>query len=92
MSTISKNASSGDKYTVLLPTYNERKNLPIITWLLAKTFEEKYTPPFHPIHLLFASPIHPPTSTNHPPPATSTGNSSSSTTPRPTAPKQSPNN
>jgi fibrillarin-like rRNA methylase len=31
-----------DKYSVLLPTYNERKNLPIITWLLAKTFEEQY--------------------------------------------------
>jgi len=29
-----------DKYSVLLPTYNERKNLPVITWLLAKTFEE----------------------------------------------------
>lgn len=34
--------SSGDKYSVLLPTYNERKNLPVITWLLAKMFEEKY--------------------------------------------------
>ena len=30
-----------DKYTVLLPTYNERDNLPIIVWLLAKTIEEK---------------------------------------------------
>merc|ERR1712137_1117896 len=29
-----------NKYSVLLPTYNERRNLPIITWLLAKTFEE----------------------------------------------------
>ncbi|KLO05963.1 glycosyltransferase family 2 protein [Schizopora paradoxa] len=28
------------KYSVILPTYNERKNLPIITWLLAKTFRE----------------------------------------------------
>jgi len=27
-----------DKYSVILPTYNERKNLPIIIWLLAKTF------------------------------------------------------
>ncbi|KAK9475288.1 dolichol-phosphate mannosyltransferase-like protein [Dipodascopsis tothii] len=27
-----------DKYSVILPTYNERKNLPIITWLLAETF------------------------------------------------------
>ncbi|CAN6613558.1 dolichol-phosphate mannosyltransferase [Trichomonascus vanleenenianus] len=29
-----------NKYTVILPTYNERKNLPIIVWLLAKTFKE----------------------------------------------------
>ena len=34
--------AKGDKYTVLLPTYNERKNLPIIVWLLQKTFAEKY--------------------------------------------------
>ncbi|MCJ1307445.1 dolichol-P-mannose synthesis [Agyrium rufum] len=32
--------SKKDKYTVILPTYNERRNLPIIIWLLAKTFEE----------------------------------------------------
>jgi dolichol-phosphate mannosyltransferase len=29
-----------DKYSVLLPTYNEKENLPIIVWLLVKTFEE----------------------------------------------------
>lgn len=29
-----------DKYTILLPTYNERRNLPIITWLLNRTFTE----------------------------------------------------
>lgn len=28
------------KYSVILPTYNERENLPIITYLLAKTFKE----------------------------------------------------
>ncbi|KAF9363883.1 dolichol-P-mannose synthesis [Mortierella sp. NVP85] len=28
------------KYSVLLPTYNERENLPVITWLLTKTFQE----------------------------------------------------
>ncbi|KAF2457707.1 mannose phospho-dolichol synthase [Lineolata rhizophorae] len=28
------------KYSVILPTYNERRNLPIITWLLNKTFTE----------------------------------------------------
>ncbi|XP_045606619.1 dolichol-phosphate mannosyltransferase subunit 1 [Procambarus clarkii] len=31
---------AGDKYSVLLPTYNERENLPIITWLLCKYFKE----------------------------------------------------
>src|SRR5436305_1297617 len=30
-----------NKYSVILPTYNERGNLPIIVWLLAKTFKEK---------------------------------------------------
>jgi len=29
-----------DKYTVLLPTYNERENLPIIVWLLCKYLDE----------------------------------------------------
>ncbi|KAK6178619.1 hypothetical protein SNE40_013369 [Patella caerulea] len=28
------------KYSVLLPTYNERENLPIIVWLLVKYFSE----------------------------------------------------
>ncbi|KAG9050347.1 dolichol-P-mannose synthesis [Tulasnella sp. UAMH 9824] len=32
--------SSGLKYSVILPTYNERKNLPIIVWLISKTFTE----------------------------------------------------
>jgi dolichol-phosphate mannosyltransferase len=31
-----------DKYSVILPTYNERKNLPIVVWLLNKTFTEKW--------------------------------------------------
>jgi dolichol-phosphate mannosyltransferase len=30
------------KYSVLLPTYNERENLPLIIWLLMKTSEEQY--------------------------------------------------
>ncbi|KAF5867555.1 putative mannose phospho-dolichol synthase protein [Botrytis fragariae] len=30
-----------DKYSVILPTYNERRNLPIITWLLNRTFTEQ---------------------------------------------------
>jgi len=33
-------SSSSDKYSIILPTYNERKNLPVIVWLLAKTFTE----------------------------------------------------
>ncbi|KAI8800182.1 dolichol-phosphate mannosyltransferase-like protein [Cladochytrium replicatum] len=32
--------ATGDKYSVLLPTYNERQNLPVIVWLLVKTFTE----------------------------------------------------
>ncbi|KAF7210400.1 catalytic subunit [Nothobranchius furzeri] len=31
---------SRDKYSVLLPTYNERENLPLIVWLLLKYFGE----------------------------------------------------
>lgn len=33
--------ASKDKYSVILPTYNERRNLPIITWLLNRTFTER---------------------------------------------------
>ncbi|XP_067651258.1 dolichol-phosphate mannosyltransferase subunit 1-like [Haliotis asinina] len=32
--------ASKNKYTVLLPTYNERENLPLIVWLLVKYFSE----------------------------------------------------
>ncbi|KAL7272606.1 dolichol-P-mannose synthesis [Rhizina undulata] len=32
--------NSTDKYSIILPTYNERKNLPVMTWLLNKTFTE----------------------------------------------------
>uniref|UniRef100_A0A4W2E9P0 Dolichol-phosphate mannosyltransferase subunit 1 n=1 Tax=Bos indicus x Bos taurus TaxID=30522 RepID=A0A4W2E9P0_BOBOX len=32
--------SRQDKYSVLLPTYNERENLPFIVWLLVKSFSE----------------------------------------------------
>lgn len=39
--------SAGDKYSIILPTYNERRNLPIITWLLNRTFTDAFvTPPF----------------------------------------------
>lgn len=33
--------AAANKYSVILPTYNERKNLPIICWLIEKTFREK---------------------------------------------------
>ncbi|KAG6840174.1 dolichol-P-mannose synthesis [Blastosporella zonata] len=33
--------SNTHKYSVILPTYNERKNLPVIVWLLARVFEEQ---------------------------------------------------
>lgn len=29
---------SKEKYTVLLPTYNERDNIAIVVWLLIRTF------------------------------------------------------
>lgn len=29
-----------NRYSVILPTYNERENLPVITYLLAKTFQQ----------------------------------------------------
>lgn len=39
-----KKLSGKDSYSVILPTFNERQNLPIITWLLNRTFTEKYVP------------------------------------------------
>lgn len=35
-------ARSGNKFSVLLPTYNERENLPLVVWLLVRTFRERY--------------------------------------------------
>lgn len=32
------------KYSILLPTYNERENLPIIVWLIVKYMDERYVP------------------------------------------------
>lgn len=34
-------AAPRDKYSVLLPTYNERENLPLIVWLLVRSFQER---------------------------------------------------
>lgn len=30
-----------NKYSILLPTYNERENLPIIIWLIVKYMEAR---------------------------------------------------
>uniref|UniRef100_UPI003AB052DF dolichol-phosphate mannosyltransferase subunit 1 isoform X4 n=1 Tax=Centroberyx gerrardi TaxID=166262 RepID=UPI003AB052DF len=38
--TSQRNREDVDKYSVLLPTYNERENLPLIVWLLVKYFGE----------------------------------------------------
>ncbi|OIW28564.1 hypothetical protein CONLIGDRAFT_383585 [Coniochaeta ligniaria NRRL 30616] len=35
-----RHSSGKDLYSVILPTFNERQNLPIITWLLNRTFTE----------------------------------------------------
>lgn len=32
---------TGARYSVILPTYNERENLPLIIMLLVETFEKK---------------------------------------------------
>lgn len=32
---------SKEKFSILLPTYNERENLPIIIWLLVKYLNER---------------------------------------------------
>lgn len=34
-------APTNNKYSVIVPTFNERRNLPIITWLLNRTFSEQ---------------------------------------------------
>lgn len=35
---------AGPMYSVLLPTYNERENLPICIWLIVRAFEQWYRP------------------------------------------------
>lgn len=32
---------SQNKYSILLPTYNEKENLPIIIWLIVKYMNER---------------------------------------------------
>ena len=36
--------SSDEKLSVIVPTYNERENLPILVWLLVRTMEERCAP------------------------------------------------
>ncbi|KYQ88790.1 glycosyltransferase [Tieghemostelium lacteum] len=38
----SKTSSNKDKYTIILPTYNESKNLPIIIWLIANELNKNF--------------------------------------------------
>ncbi|KAH8922398.1 glycosyltransferase family 2 protein [Atractiella rhizophila] len=40
MSDFSAPGSNLNKYSVILPTYNERRNLPVLVWLLEKVFRE----------------------------------------------------
>ena len=35
-------AKKPDKYSILLPTYNEKENLPLIVWLIVRSFEERW--------------------------------------------------
>ncbi|KAJ1501705.1 dolichol-P-mannose synthesis, partial [Coelomomyces lativittatus] len=41
-SSLNFSSDNTDKYSVLLPTYNERKNLPVIVWMLVKVFKENH--------------------------------------------------
>ena len=41
-SVIFKKEMSKPKYSILLPTYNERENLPIIIWLLMKYLDDEF--------------------------------------------------
>jgi dolichol-phosphate mannosyltransferase len=34
-------AAKKNRYSIILPTYNERDNLPLIIWLLVKTFTDQ---------------------------------------------------
>ena len=36
-----KELARNDKYSILLPTYNEIENLPIIVWLIVKYMDER---------------------------------------------------
>ena len=40
---MNKEGDSHNKYSVLLPTYEERENLPLVVWLLVKYFEKRFS-------------------------------------------------
>ena len=42
MSTAANTSINSSKYSILLPTYNERENLPIIVWLIMKYLDGKH--------------------------------------------------
>lgn len=50
-----KSTSGKNTYSVILPTYNERQNLPIITWLLNRTFTEQFVHPPPTSHVFAAT-------------------------------------
>lgn len=37
--------ASKDKYSVILPTYNERQNLPVLVQMLSDVFTKEYVQP-----------------------------------------------
>lgn len=39
---MAKGKPSQNKYSVILPTYNERQNLPVLVQMLYKVFTEEY--------------------------------------------------
>ena len=39
-------SAASNKYSILLPTYNERQNLPVIVWLLVKYLDEEFVDGF----------------------------------------------
>lgn len=41
MDNIGQEGSEGNKYSILLPTYNEIDNLPIIVWLIVKYMNKR---------------------------------------------------
>lgn len=34
--------NNNNKYSILLPTYNEKENLPLIVWLIIESFNKRF--------------------------------------------------